>query len=66
MTTDEILTLAKRELTAKQFDVWKLSAVNGVSSSRIAIMLGVSEPYVRQTVTRATQKIRIAMEEEAA
>lgn len=52
---------AERVLTRKQLDVFKLWCA-GVSSSRIAIMLSISEPRARAIANRANQKIRIEME----
>lgn len=62
----ERLALAKRELTDIQYAIWFLRVVREIPAHRVAIMRGVSEPYVRQTVTRANQKIQIAIEREAA
>ena len=56
---------AEAVLTRKQLDVFKLWC-GGAGTSRIATMLDVSEPVARRTLDRARQKIRIAIDKEAA
>lgn len=52
--------VAERVLTKKQLDVFKLW-MGGLGTSRIAIMLDISEPVARRTRDRAVQKVSIEL-----
>jgi DNA-binding CsgD family transcriptional regulator len=64
-TKTEVLEVAERVLTAKQYDVFRLS-MNGLGAARIGIMLDISEPVARRTVKRAMQLVEIELRKEAA
>lgn len=64
-TKTEIMEVAERVLTRKQFDVFRLS-INGLGAARIGIMLDISEPVARRTVKRAYQLVEIELKKEAA
>lgn len=52
--------IAESVLTEKQLDVFKLW-MNGAGTSRIALMLDISEPVARRTRDRAVQKVSIEL-----
>lgn len=64
-TKTEILKVAERVLTRKQYDMFRLS-LNGLGAARIGIMLDISEPVARRTVKRAMQLVEIELRKEAA
>lgn len=64
-TTDQIRAVAERVLTPKQLSVFRLYT-NGIGTSRIAIMLDISEPVARRTRDRALQLIAIELRKDAA
>lgn len=61
----EIRQTAEQVLTRKQLDVLKLNT-NGMSTRRIALALDISEPAARGLLTRAHQRLNIALRKEAA
>lgn len=61
----DIREVAERVLTPRQLDVFILWCA-GAGTARIGIMLDISEPVARRTLSRARQKIRIAMDREVA
>jgi DNA-binding CsgD family transcriptional regulator len=62
---DNVRQVAEEVLTRKQLDVFKLWCSN-YGTARIANMLDISEPVARRHLNRAHQKIRIALNREAA
>lgn len=64
-TKTELLEVAERVLTRKQYDTFRLS-LNGLGAARIAIMLGISETVARRTVKRAMQLVEIELRKEPA
>ena len=60
----EVRLIAERELTRKQLDVLKLWLA-GAGTTRISVMLGVSDSTVRGHLRRAFQKLQPYMEEES-
>lgn len=65
MTDDQLLVVAQRVLTEKQYDIVRLWAA-GVGTSRIALALDISQSTVRSQLTRSLQKIKLELEREAA
>ncbi len=61
----DIRHTAEQVLTRKQLDVLKLNT-NGMSTRRIALALDISEPAARGLLTRAHQRLNIALRKEAA
>jgi DNA-directed RNA polymerase specialized sigma24 family protein len=66
MTDPELIALAQRELTARQFEMWKLHRVNRWSQQTIAYHMDVAKSTVGGTIKRAEQKLELAQREEAA
>lgn len=60
----DLRLVAKMQLTTKQYDVLRLW-MNGYGTTRISVMLGVSEPTARAHLRRALQKLHSYMEEAA-
>lgn len=56
---------AERVLTRKQLDVLRLHT-NGLGTRAIALTLDIAEPTARATLTRAHQKLGIALRKDAA
>lgn len=64
MTDRQLLDLAKRELTPKQLDVFKLW-LHGNGTRKIATILEIAEPTAREHLRRAKDRLRPFIEEAA-
>ena len=56
----EIDQLARRILTPKEYDAWRLSLA-GAGRRRISVALGCSETTVRDALRRARRKLHAAI-----
>lgn len=65
MTTQQILELAEKVLTRKQYDVLRLH-LNDMGTTRIARALDISEPTAREHLRIAKLRLRQALEQENA
>lgn len=61
----DVREVAENVLTRKQLDAFRMR-MNGATMSNIAITLDISESVAYRTVTRAQQKVSIAMRKEPA
>jgi DNA-directed RNA polymerase specialized sigma24 family protein len=59
-----LIALAQEVLTTRQFEVWKLSRVNGWSQQTIAYHMDVAKSTVGGTLKRAEQKLELAQRKE--
>lgn len=56
--TENLIQQAIRELSPRQYTIYKLSREEGKRSAEIAGILGLSQDYVKKTLATALQKIR--------
>jgi len=64
-TAEQIDTLARDLLTARQYDAWRLT-YNGLSQRNAALALGISRSAVRDRVDTANVKLANALSPQTA